>query len=109
MRNRILVLAVVTLLPFATAPLVSAAEPPADSGMASEPEDPNAAPYPPDGVIDPNVDYPTDGVEGTDQGEAGATDQPAPPAAAPAPPAAGATPPAAGAATPPTADSKKAP
>ena len=96
MRNKLLVLAMVSLLPFATAARVSAAEPPADSGMATEPEDPNAAPYPPDGVTDPNVDYPTDALEGTDQGEAGATDQPAPPTgAAAAPPAAGAVPPAA--------------
>ena len=102
MRNKLLALVLASILPLATASVVSAAEPPADSGMATEPEDPNAAPYPPDGVTDPNVDYPTDGPEGTDQGEAGATDQPAPPtAAAPAPPAAGATPPA--------ADSKKAP
>ena len=44
--------------------------PPADAGPATEPDDPNAAPYPPDGVIDPNAEYPTDGAEGTDQGEA---------------------------------------
>ena len=37
MRNRYLVLAVVTLLPFAMAGVALAAEPPADSGMASEP------------------------------------------------------------------------
>jgi len=98
MRNKILVLAMVGLLPFATGALVLAAEPPADSGMATEPEDPNAAPYPPDGVTDPNVDYPTDAPEGTDQGEA----------ADPAPPAAGAAPPAA-AVTPPAAANKKAP
>lgn len=102
MRNKLLALVLASILPFATASLLLAAEPPADTGMATEPEDPNAAPYPPDGVTDPNVDYPTDGPEGTDQGEAGATNQAAPPAgAAPAPPAAGVT--------PPVADSKKAP
>ena len=106
MRNKLLVLAMLSLLPFSTAALVAAAEPPADSGMATEPEDPNAAPYPPDGVTDPNVDYPTDAPEGTDQGEA-ATD-PAPPAAATAPPAAGTAPPAAGKESP-AASSKKAP
>jgi hypothetical protein len=106
MRNKLLVLAMLSVLPFSTAALVAAAEPPADSGMATEPEDPNAAPYPPDGVTDPNVDYPTDAPEGTDQGEA-ATD-PTPPAAGTAPPATAATPPAA-AATPPAAASKKAP
>ena len=31
------------------------------AGTAAEPADPNAAPYPPDGVIDPNAEYPTDG------------------------------------------------
>ena len=101
MRNKLLALVLASILPFAMASLVSAAEPPADSGMATEPEDPNAAPYPPDGVTDPNVDYPTDAPEGTDQGEAGATDQPAPAGAAPAPPAAGTAPPA--------PDSEKAP
>ena len=94
MRNKLLMLAMAGLLPFATAALVSAAEPPADSGMVTEPEDPNAAPYPPDGVTDPNVDYPTDAPEGTDQGEA-ATDPPPPAATGTAPPAAAATPPAA--------------
>jgi hypothetical protein len=106
MRNKLLVLAMLGLLPFATAALVSAAEPPADSGMATEPEDPNAAPYPPDGVTDPNVDYPTDAPEGTDQGEAAS--DPTPPATGTAPPAAGGTPPAA-AATPPAGAGKKAP
>jgi hypothetical protein len=102
----LLVLAMLSLLPFSTATLVAAAEPPADSGMATEPEDPNAAPYPPDGVTDPNVDYPTDAPEGTDQGEAAS--DPTPPATGTAPPAAGGTPPAA-AATPPTGAGKKAP
>ncbi len=106
MRNKLLVLAMLSLLPFATAALVSAAEPPADSGMATEPEDPNAAPYPPDGVTDPNVDYPTDAPEGTEQGEAAS--DPTSPAAGTAPPAAGGTPPAA-AATPPAGAGKKAP
>ena len=105
MRNKLLMLAMASLLPFAATAVASAAEPPADSGMTTEPEDPNAAPYPPDGVTDPNVDYPTDAPEGTDQGEA--SSDPTPPAAGTAPPAASATPPTA--ATPPAAASKKAP
>ena len=88
--------ALIGLLPVVLVAPGYAAEPPADDpGMAAEPADPNAAPYPPDGVTDPNVDYPTDGTEGTDQGEAGvdgaappAADAPAPPDDAPAPPAA---------------------
>jgi hypothetical protein len=72
-RKLLLVLALSSLLSFATA-APSYAEPPppppADAGPATEPDDPNAAPYPPDGVTDPNAQYPTDGTEGTDQGEA---------------------------------------
>ena len=68
----------ISLLPFAAAALVlcrrSAAGRP---GMATEPDDPNAAPYPPDGVTDPNAEYPTDGTEGTDQGEAATDPTPA--------------------------------
>ena len=83
MRYRVLpLLALMSLLPVAAAAAGNAADPPppVDSGPASEPEDPNAAPYPPDGVTDPNAEYPTDGTEGTDQGEAVPVD--APPAAA---------------------------
>jgi hypothetical protein len=66
-------LALLSLLPYAAATSSYAADPPPnDPGMAAEPEDPNAAPYPPDGVTDPNAVYPTDGTEGTDQGEIGA-------------------------------------
>jgi hypothetical protein len=80
--------ALIGLLPVVVVgPGYAAEPPPVDPGMAAEPADPDAAPYPPDGVTDPNVDYPTDGTEGTDQGEAG-VDGPASPAAdAPAPPA----------------------
>ncbi len=90
MRTRILlVLALASLLPIAAVAAGTAADPPptppADAVPATEPDDPNAAPYPPDGVIDPNAEYPTDGAEGTDQGETGAP----------------ANPPAAGDATPP--------
>ena len=75
MRRRLLplVLALSSLLSFATAASSDAEQPPpppADAGPATEPDDPNAAPYPPDGVTDPNAQYPTDGTEGTDQGEA---------------------------------------
>lgn len=55
-----------------------AADPPPEQGT-TEPEDPDAAPYPPDGVTDPNANYPVDAPEGTDQGEPGGE------AAAPAP------------------------
>ena len=90
MRNRLLPLvALMGLLPVAAIAAGNAAEqpapPPADTGPASEPEDPNAAPYPPDGVTDPNAEYPTDGSEGTDQGEAVPPDTPPPPAGADAP------------------------
>lgn len=74
MRYRLLpLLALMSLLPVAAVAAGNAAAPPSpppvDSGPASEPEDPNAAPYPPDGVTDPSAEYPTDGTEGTDQGE----------------------------------------
>ena len=72
-RKLLLVLALSSLLSAALAAR-SYAEPspppPADAGPATAPDDPNAAPYPPDGVTDPNAQYPTDGTEGTDQGEA---------------------------------------
>ena len=75
MRNRLMPLvALMSLLPVAALAAGNAADPPTppptDAGPASEPDDPNAAPYPPDGVTDPNAEYPTDGTEGTDQGEA---------------------------------------
>ncbi len=97
MGKKLPLLALIGLLSFGGASLAHAAEePPTDAGMASEPDDPNAAPYPPDGVTDPNVEYPTDGPEGTDEGEAGA-EAPAPSTADPAaPPAAGGVPPANG-------------
>jgi hypothetical protein len=71
-RKVVLVLAVSGLLSAAVAARSYAEPPPpppADGGPANEPDDPNAAPYPPDGVTDPNAQYPTDGSEGTDQGE----------------------------------------
>ena len=91
MRNRLLPLvALMSLLPVAAIAAGNAADqpspPPVDTGPASEPEDPNAAPYPPDGVTDPNAEYPTDGTEGTDQGEAAPPDAPPPPAPPDAPP-----------------------
>jgi hypothetical protein len=90
MRTKILlVLALATLLPIGASAAGNAADPPptppADAVPGPEPDDPNAAPYPPDGVIDPNAEYPTDGAEGTDQGEAGAPADP-PPAAGDAAP-----------------------
>ena len=72
-RKLLLVLALSSLLSVAVAARSYAEPPPpppADAGPATEPDDPNAAPYPPDGVTDPNAQYPTDGTEGTDQGEA---------------------------------------
>ena len=90
MRNRLLPLvALMGLLPVAAIAAGNAADqpapPPADTGPVSEPEDPNAAPYPPDGVTDPNAEYPTDGTEGTDQGEAIPPDASPPPAGNDAP------------------------
>ncbi len=85
MRIRLLPLvALIGLLPVAAIAAGNAADqpapPPADTGPVSEPEDPNAAPYPPDGVTDPNAEYPTDGTEGTDQGEGIPPDASPPPA-----------------------------
>lgn len=78
MRKKLLLIpALISLLPYAAAPSYAADPPPAGSGMVAEPEDPDAAPYPPDGVTDPSAEYPTDGNDGTDQGEA-AADAPAP-------------------------------
>ena len=89
MRNRLLPLvALMGLLPVAAIAAGNAADqpvaPPADAGPASEPED-HEAPYPPDGVTDPNAEYPTDGTEGTDQGEAVPPDASPPPAGNDAP------------------------
>lgn len=78
-KKLLLVLALIGSLPYAAAPARAADPAPADSGMVAEPEDPDAAPYPPDGVTDPNAEYPTDGSEGTDQGEAGVDTPPAAP------------------------------
>lgn len=77
MIKKLLAIALVGLLPFVGAAKAYAEEPPPEVG-ATAPDDPDAQPYPPDGVTDPNATYPTDGSEGTDQGEAGAE----PPAAA---------------------------
>jgi hypothetical protein len=72
MKKPLLVLALISLLPFAVAaPGYAADPPPTDPGMAAEPPDPNAAPDPPDGVVDPNANYPTDESQTTDQGETG--------------------------------------
>ncbi len=80
-KKRLLVLALTSLLPFAgVAPGYAADPPPTDPGMAAEPADPNAAPDPPDGVVDPNATYPTDEGDSTDQGETGADAPAAPPA-----------------------------
>jgi hypothetical protein len=69
-KKLLLVLALTSLLPFALAAPGYAVDPPAvDPGTAADPADPNAAPDPPDGTIDPNATYPTDGDQGTDQGE----------------------------------------
>jgi hypothetical protein len=65
-------LALAGLLLAAPAALYAADAPPTDPGMTNEPADPDAQPYPPDGVTDPNANYPTDGQEGTSQGEDGA-------------------------------------
>jgi hypothetical protein len=84
LKKTLLAVACVAFLPLAATLPALAADPPADQGMTAPPEDPDAAPYPPDGVTDPNAEYPVDGAEGTDQGEPGA--EPAPgPAAQPAP------------------------
>jgi hypothetical protein len=84
LKKVLLILAFLGLSAFTAATPGVAADPPAEQG-ATEPEDPDAAPYPPDGVTDPNADYPVDGSEGTDQGEPGAGADPAPqPAPAPA-------------------------
>jgi hypothetical protein len=77
-KKLLLVLALIIALPYVAAPARAADPPPDDAGMAAEPEDPDAAPYPPDGVTDPNAEYPTDASEGTDQGET-ETPPPAPP------------------------------
>jgi len=82
MGKKLLILTFLALLAGASVQAVHAAEPPAsdpaaagqqgaDEGVA-EPGAVDDAPYPPDGVTDPDVVYPTDGTEGTDQGEFGA-------------------------------------
>jgi hypothetical protein len=83
-KKLLLILALTGLLPFAVAaPGYAADPPPTDPGMVAEPADPNAAPDPPDGVVDPNATYPTDEGQSTDQGETGADAPAAPPAAPP--------------------------
>lgn len=54
----------------ATSQAVAGEPPPAESGETAVPEDPDAQPYPPDGVTDPNAIYPTDASAGAEQGEA---------------------------------------
>ncbi len=90
-RKLLTAIALLVLLPLATASLVSipgayAAEPPpAGPPGAAEPDDPEGQPYPPDGVTDPNATYPTDGAgDTTDPGEAVAV-PPEPPAVGEAP------------------------
>lgn len=76
LKKVLLVVALMGLFPFTVAAPGYAADPPPDQGMPAEPEDPNASPDPPDGVTDPNADYPVDNTEGTDQGETGAETPP---------------------------------
>jgi hypothetical protein len=88
MRRKLLPVLALSSLLSAVAVAPSYAEPPPplpDGGPVTEPDDPDAAPYPPDGVTDPDVQYPTDGTEGTDQGEAD-PDALTPPAGDGAPP-----------------------
>ncbi len=88
MMKKLLAIAFAGLLSLAGASAVYAqdpsADPPADAGAQTAPEDPEGQPYPPDGVTDPNAEYPTDGAT-TDQGETGA-EPPAEGAPADAPP-----------------------
>ena len=80
MGKKLLIFTFLAFVAGAIVPPVQAAEPPADDPAAAERgaeqgADQGAvddAPYPPDGVTDPGVVYPTDGTEGTDQGEFGA-------------------------------------
>lgn len=80
------VAALLAVLPLTVATGVYAEEPPPGEAGAAAPDDPNAQPYPPDGVTDPNAQYPTDPSNMTDQGETGAEPPAAPPSDA-APPA----------------------
>lgn len=79
-RKLLPVVALLVLLPLAVAFQVYAEEPPAGESGAAAPDDPNAQPYPPDGVTDPNATYPTDGSNMTDQGETGIEPPAGPPA-----------------------------
>jgi len=80
MGKKLLIFTFLAFLAATAVPTVHAAEPPANDPAAGEQgldqgAEPGAiddAPYPPDGVTDPDVVYPTDGTEGTDQGEFGA-------------------------------------
>jgi len=75
-KKLLLAIALAGVLPVAGAlPLRADDPPPAESGGAAQPEDPDAEPYPPDGVTDPNVTYPVDGAESAGQGEDGAAPQ----------------------------------
>ena len=75
MGKKLLILTVSALLAGVSLPPVEAAEPPPDDPVSTEqgadqgPID--GAPFPPDGVTDPDVVYPTDGTDGVDQGEFG--------------------------------------
>ena len=88
-------IALTCLMSLASAPRVYAEDPaPVDAARGAEaqpgePDDPDASPYPPDGVTDPNATYPTDGSGGTDPGEAGAQVPDAPAAGGGNAPAAG--------------------
>lgn len=80
-KNLLPVIALLILLPLAAVSQAYAGEPPpAESGETAVPDDPDAQPYPPDGVIDPNAIYPTDASGGTEPGETGAQPQPEVPA-----------------------------
>jgi len=82
MGKKLMIFTFSALLAGASVPAVYAAEPPANDPTAAGQQSPDPetaepgavddAPYPPDGVTDPDVVYPTDGTEGTDQGEFGA-------------------------------------
>lgn len=83
LKKMLLTVAFLALFPFTASLPTQAADPGDDQGMTAPPDDPDAAPYPPDGVTDPNAEYPIDAPEGTDQGEPGAEPAPGPAAQPP--------------------------
>jgi hypothetical protein len=91
MIKKLLAIALVGLLPLTAASTVYAEDPPSDSGVTAAPEDPDAQPYPPDGVTDPNTPYMTDDSanKGAGDGEAGGEPSADPQAEPPAEPPAG--------------------